>query len=112
LQPCGGASAGKSRNFPDGFFLFLFGQKFFNGFFIEFVGRTLDDLKGAQGAFSQAGPQSVAIKVGDHAGFPIYYLQCALGTGRHTVAASVTEFFVNFDNLSQGFHVSLLLVLF
>jgi hypothetical protein len=75
-------------------------------------GRALNDLKGAQGTFSQAGPQSVAIKVGDHAGFAIYYLQCALGTGRHTVAASVTEFFVNFDNLTYGFHMSLLFMFF
>jgi hypothetical protein len=84
------------------------GQKFFNGFLIEFVGLTLHKFKGTRRAFPQAGPQPVTIYFGNYTGFAVYNFQRALSTGRNAIAATVTEFFVDFDNFTYGFHFSLL----
>ena len=73
----------------------MFSQMLFNRLLIEFFGRPFNDFKGTHRAFSQTGTQSVTINLCNHAGLAIDDFESAFGTGRHTVAAAVAEFFVN-----------------
>jgi hypothetical protein len=67
----------------------LFRQKFFYGFFVEFIRFAFNDTQSAGGAFTKAGPQTITIKIGYHPGFAIYNLQCAFSAGGDTIAAAI-----------------------
>jgi hypothetical protein len=95
LEPGRRASAGGHRHRYWFFFLFI-GQEFFYGLFVKFIGLTFNYFKGADGAFAQAGPQSVTIQICDHFGLTVYNLQGAFSAGRNTIAATITQFFIDF----------------
>jgi hypothetical protein len=70
---------------------------FFNGFLIEFISFTLDDAQSSGGTFSQTSPQTVTQFVSDHSCFAVHYFKSTFGTGGNTLAAPVTQFFIDFN---------------
>jgi hypothetical protein len=82
---------------------------FFHCLFIKFLGFAYSNGKRPGGALSQTGSQSVAISFGHELGLSIHNLNGAFGAGRHTLAASVTEIFIDFYDFSFDFHGVLLL---
>jgi hypothetical protein len=73
---------------------------FFHGFFVKFIRFAFNDTQSAGGAFAKAGPQTITIKIGDHAGFAIYNFQCAFSAGWDTIAAAIAQLVINFYDLS------------
>jgi hypothetical protein len=73
---------------------------FFNSFFIELIGFPIDDPEGSGGTFSQTGPEPVTQFIGDNSGFTVHNLKGAFRTGRDTLPASVTQFFIDLDYFS------------
>ena len=67
------------------------------GFIIGF-GFTLFHGNGTFGAVSDTGAKSVAEQVADQPGFPVNNLQCTFVAIRYTIAASVAQIFINFNN--------------
>jgi hypothetical protein len=78
----------------------LFRQKFFYGFFVEFIRFAFNDTQSPGGAFTKAGPQTITIKIGYHPGFAIYNFQCTFGAGWNAVAAAIAQLVINFYDLS------------
>jgi hypothetical protein len=73
-------------------------------FFIEFVRFALNDLQGALGAFTNAGPQSIAKVIGNRFGLTVHNGQSPLSTADHTLAAAVTFFFINLNDFAFYLH--------
>ena len=63
-------------------------------------GLALDNRDGTLGALAQAGPQPVAVDIGDQPRFAIDDLDRPFGTRGHTQTASITFRLVDADDLA------------
>ena len=71
-------------------------------FLAEGIGLALDDADRVLRALAEAGPQAVAVGLGREPGLAVADFDRALGAGRHALSATVTLFFVDFDDFTLG----------
>jgi hypothetical protein len=77
----------------------------FHRFGIEWFSFPLNDLQGIHGAVSYAGSKAVAVIVGNQFCFSIHKLNCPLCTGFNALPATVTFYFIYFNDLPLSLHV-------
>ena len=73
---------------------------------VERLGLALDNLQRTGRALTDASPQPIAQVVGNHAGLVVDNRQRPFGTAGDTLAAAITQFFIDLDDLSNDFHKS------